>query len=190
MRAATTWILDDPRTTLRALRGTAQQGLNRRTLLRRSLGLGVAPWARGSGRRINLASCGRSHTGAPQRIRIGTLDELRAAQPGPADRRRPGRTYPMPERSCGCLVDPARKAFTPGSDPVRRRSRREFAGTLPALSTPRLPAESPPRRLLVPLPVPPVAVTTGWARRPSAPGTARRRAAWTGSRSRSMPWAR
>ena len=33
-----------PRTTLRALRGTAQQGLSRRTLLRRSLGLGVALW--------------------------------------------------------------------------------------------------------------------------------------------------
>ena len=67
------------------------------------------------------------------------------------------RTSPA-ARAFVVLVDPARGGWLPGSRPDRRRDGAQRPCALAALPAPRLPPEPVHRGLLVPLPVPPVAL--------------------------------
>lgn len=99
---------------LRALREAPVAGLSRRTLLRRSLGIGVALWvtevAAGSVSFL-WSTIGGTHV----RVRVGTLDEI--AQRAAALPFRDGfPAYIQEARAFVVVVDPGVGAFLPGTD--------------------------------------------------------------------------
>jgi Rieske Fe-S protein len=90
--------------------------LSRRTLLRRSLGLGAAVWVTEllAGTVGFLWSAGAS---ASSRVRVGSLQDLIARHPGlPIADGFPA--YVVEARAFVVLVDPGRDAFLPGVDPT------------------------------------------------------------------------
>src|SRR5215213_7965873 len=99
---------------LRALRQDPVQGISRRTLLRRSLGLGVALWLA----EVGVGSIGylwNAVGGQTARLRIGTLEEIAAINPALPFRD----GFPMylqPARAFVILVDPGAGGFVPGVD--------------------------------------------------------------------------
>ncbi len=100
---------------LRALRGRPVEGISRRTLLRRSLGLGVALWltevAAGS-----LSFIWSAAGGTSARVRVGTLDELIGLNPSlPIRQGFP--VYVAAARAFVVVVDPTIRRFLPGVDP-------------------------------------------------------------------------
>src|SRR5215218_4777306 len=99
---------------LRALRQDPVQGISRRTLLRRSLGLGVALWLA----EVGVGSIGylwNAVGGQTARIRIGTLDEI--ADVNPALPFRQGfPMYVQSARAFVVLVEPDAGGFVPGID--------------------------------------------------------------------------
>ncbi len=99
---------------LRALRGAPVEGISRRILLRRSLGLGVALWltevTAGS---ISFLWSTAAAGGA--KVRVGTLDQVAAMGAGlPFFEGFP--IYVLGARSFVVLVDPKVRAFRPGTD--------------------------------------------------------------------------
>jgi nitrite reductase/ring-hydroxylating ferredoxin subunit len=99
---------------LRALRDSPVQGISRRTLLRRSLGLGVALWLAEVtvGSISFLWSVGRGEGG---QVRVGTLDQLAAMGAGvPFLDGFP--VYVLAARAFVVLVDPKARHFVPGVD--------------------------------------------------------------------------
>jgi nitrite reductase/ring-hydroxylating ferredoxin subunit len=99
---------------IRAMRQDPIQGISRRTLLRRSLGLGVALWVA----EVGVGSIGflwNAVGGQTARIRIGTLDEIAGTDPNLPFRD----GFPMyiqPARAFVILVDPLVGRFVPGLD--------------------------------------------------------------------------
>ncbi len=99
---------------LRALRQDPIEGISRRTLLRRSIGLGAALWLAevGAG---SVAFLWNAVGGASPRVRIGTFDDVASI-----DTNLPFRTgfpmYVQPARAFVVLVDPREPRFTPGQD--------------------------------------------------------------------------
>lgn len=100
---------------LRALRDDPVEGISRRTLLRRSLGLGFALWLT----EVAAGSIGflwNAVGGTAAKVHIGTLDEI--ANLAPALPFRDGfPMYVQSARSFVVLVDPAARRFLPGVDP-------------------------------------------------------------------------
>jgi Rieske Fe-S protein len=100
---------------LRALRQDPVVGISRRTLLRRSIGMGVALWLAevGTG---SIAFLWNAVAGGSPKVRIGTLDEI-----ADLDANLPFRSgfpmYVQAARSFVVLVDPRQQRFTPGQDP-------------------------------------------------------------------------
>jgi len=99
---------------LRALREAPVEGISRRTLLRRSLGLGVALWltevTAGS-----ISFLWSTAAGGGGKVRIGTLDQVAAIGAGlPFFDGFP--IYVLAARAFVVLVDPKVRAFRPGSD--------------------------------------------------------------------------
>jgi cytochrome b6-f complex iron-sulfur subunit len=101
---------------LRARRDAPVEGISRRTLLRRSLGLGIGLWV------TELAAGTLSFlwsTAAPgsSRARVGTLADVAGLAPGlPILAGFPA--YVQAARAFVVLVDPAIGRFFPGSDPT------------------------------------------------------------------------
>jgi len=99
---------------LRALRADPVEGMSRRTLLRRSLGLGVGLWlaevAVGSISFI-WSAAGR----ASARVVVGTLDDLAALNPS-LPFREGFPVYVPAARSFVVVVDPSIGTFLPGTD--------------------------------------------------------------------------
>jgi cytochrome b6-f complex iron-sulfur subunit len=99
-----------------AIRAARRRGLTRRQLLRRSLGAGALVW-------LTEAAAGTlgfwwptAAIGAP-RVRIGTLDELIAANAGlPVADGFPA--YVPAARAFVMTVEPARGGWLPGADPT------------------------------------------------------------------------
>lgn len=99
---------------LRALRDDPVRGISRRTLLRRSLGLGVALWLT----EVGVGSIGflwNAVGGQTARVRIGTLDEIAAINPA-LPFRDGFPMYVQPARAFVVLVDPDAGGFAPGTD--------------------------------------------------------------------------
>ena len=99
---------------LRALRDAPVQGISRRTLLRRSLGLGVALWLTevGVGSISFLWNAGRGGGG---RVRVGAIDQVAAMGPGlPFLDGFP--VYVLAARAFVVIVDPRLGRFIPGAD--------------------------------------------------------------------------
>lgn len=100
---------------LRALRQDPVEGISRRALLRRSLGLGVALWLTevGAG---SIAYLWNAVGGGSPKVRVGTFDDIVTIDPN-----LPFRSgFPMyvrPARAFVVLVDPRQARFTPGADP-------------------------------------------------------------------------
>jgi Rieske Fe-S protein len=99
---------------LRAHRAAPVQGLSRRTLLRRSLGVGVALWltevAAGS-----VSFLWSSVGGAAARVRVGSFDEIVTRAAG-LPFRQGFPAYIQEARAFVVVVDSAVGAFFPGSD--------------------------------------------------------------------------
>jgi nitrite reductase/ring-hydroxylating ferredoxin subunit len=99
---------------LRALRRSPVEGISRRTLLRRSLGLGVGLWltevAVGSLSFI-WSAAGR----AASRVAVGTLDDLALLNPS-LPFREGFPVYVAAARAFVVVVDPRVGAFLPGTD--------------------------------------------------------------------------
>jgi cytochrome b6-f complex iron-sulfur subunit len=99
---------------LRALRDSPVEGISRRTLLRRSLGVGVALWLAevGTG---SLAFLWSAASGSGGRVRLGTIDEVAAAGAGlPFFDGFP--VYVPAARAFIVLVDPKLGRFITGAD--------------------------------------------------------------------------
>lgn len=99
---------------LRGLRRDPVSGISRRTLLRRSLGLGFALWLTevGAGSIVYLWN---AVGGTVKGVRVGSLEEIAALGPAIPF----GNGFPMyvqAARSFVVLIDPA-KGFLPGTDP-------------------------------------------------------------------------
>lgn len=99
---------------LRALRTSPIEGMSRRTLLRRSLGLGVGLWltevAAGS-----LSFLWNGATGASASVTVGTLEDLVGMHPNlPIEDGFPA--YVLAARAFVVIVDPRVGQFTPGVD--------------------------------------------------------------------------
>jgi cytochrome b6-f complex iron-sulfur subunit len=99
---------------LRALRESPVEGISRRTLLRRSLGLGVALWlaevTTGS-----IAFLWSAASGSGGRVRVGTMDQVESAGAGlPFLGGFP--VYVLAARAFIVLVDPKLQRFVPGID--------------------------------------------------------------------------
>jgi len=99
---------------LRALRQAPVEGISRRTLLRRSLGLGVALWltevAVGS-----VSFLWSSAGAAGGRVRVGTLDDV-ATMAGALPFREGFPAYVLAARAFVVIVDPNVGQFIPGTD--------------------------------------------------------------------------
>ena len=98
------------------IRAARRRGLTRRQLLRRSLGAGIGIWLT----EATAATLGfwwpTAAIGAP-RVRIGTLDDLIAANAGlPVADGFPA--YVAAARAFVMTIDPGRDGWTPGSDPT------------------------------------------------------------------------
>ncbi len=99
---------------LRALRDAPVEGISRRTLLRRSLGLGIALWL-GEVTAGSIAFLWNSGSGAGGRVRLGTIDQVAALGPGlPFFDGFP--VYAQVARAFIVLVDPKAGHFLSGSD--------------------------------------------------------------------------
>ena len=99
---------------LRALRDDPVQGISRRTLLRRSLGLGLALWLT----EVGVGSIGflwNAVGGQTARVRIGTLDDIAAINPA-LPFRDGFPMYVQPARAFVVLVDPGAGGFAAGTD--------------------------------------------------------------------------
>jgi Rieske Fe-S protein len=101
---------------LRARRSQQAQGLSRRTLLRRGLaaggGLLAVEWLAGT-----LGFAWSAVAGATPRVRVGTFEELLAANPGlPIRDGFP--VYVPAARAFVMVVDPGRGGWQPGVDPT------------------------------------------------------------------------
>lgn len=100
---------------LRALRQDPVEGISRRTLLRRSLGFGVALWLTEVGAGSIAFLWNAVGAGSPK-VRVGTLDEI-----ADIDANLPFRSgfpmYVQSARAFVVLVDPRARRFTPGVDP-------------------------------------------------------------------------
>ena len=92
------------------------------------------------------------------KVRVGTLADLIAANAGPAGRRRASRLTSPEARAFVMTLDPARAAGRPGIDPTGDGTALNVRALSQRLPAPRLSAEPVHRGLLVPLPVPPVAL--------------------------------
>lgn len=99
---------------LRALRQDPIEGISRRTLLRRSLGLGVAMWLTEVGVG-SISFLWNAVGGATAAVRAGTLDELAALNPL-LPFREGFPIYVQPARAFVVLVDPALGRFVSGVD--------------------------------------------------------------------------
>lgn len=99
---------------LRALRQDPIEGISRRTLLRRSLGLGVALWLTEVGVG-SISFLWNAVGGATAAVRAGTLDELAALNPL-LPFREGFPIYVQPARAFVVLVDPALGRFVSGVD--------------------------------------------------------------------------
>jgi nitrite reductase/ring-hydroxylating ferredoxin subunit len=100
----------------RSIRAARAGGISRRQLLRASIGAGIGVWvAELAGGTIGfLWSAGRS---GPTKVRIGTLDDLIAANPGlPVANGFPA--YVADARAFVITIDPDRGAWFAGSDPT------------------------------------------------------------------------
>jgi cytochrome b6-f complex iron-sulfur subunit len=99
---------------LRAMREQQVQGISRRRLLRTSLGLGIGVWlAELAGGSISFLWA--AATAGAKRVRVGTLDQLVAANPGLPIR--DGFPAYVPDaKAFVVLVDPAKRGFLPGVD--------------------------------------------------------------------------
>jgi cytochrome b6-f complex iron-sulfur subunit len=99
---------------LRALRDAPVEGISRRTLLRRSLGLGIALWL-GEVTAGSIAFLWNSGSGAGGRVRLGTIDQVASLGPGlPFFDGFP--VYAQVARAFIVLVDPKASHFLSGSD--------------------------------------------------------------------------
>ena len=99
---------------LRALRDAPVQGISRRTLLRRSLGLGVTLWLA----EVGVGSIGylwNAVGGQTTRVRIGTLDDIAAINPA-LPFRDGFPMYVQSARAFVVLLDPGAAGFVPGAD--------------------------------------------------------------------------
>src|SRR6185503_835815 len=99
---------------LRALRDAPVEGISRRTLLRRSLGLGIALWL-GEVTAGSLTFLWNSASGGGGRVRVGTIEQVAALGPGllfldgfPV--------YAQAARAFIVLVDPKAANFVQGRD--------------------------------------------------------------------------
>jgi Rieske Fe-S protein len=100
---------------LRALREAPLAGISRRTLLRRSLGLGVALWLTevGAGSvRFLWSSAG---AGAAAKVRVGSLDDVAIRAAG-LPFREGFPAYIQEARAFVTIVDPGVGSFLPGTD--------------------------------------------------------------------------
>ena len=101
---------------IRALRSDPVEGISRRTLLRRSLGLGFALWLT----EVGAGSIGflwNAVGGATAKVRAGTIEEIAGIAPAlPFYEGFP--IYVQEARSFVVLVDPDDRRFRPGSDPI------------------------------------------------------------------------
>ena len=140
----------------RELAGRGEGQLSRRELLRKALLAGVVVWGIEA---AALAIGGLWPTGsrASTKVRVGTLEELIAANPGlPIDEGFPA--YVPAARAFVMLLDPGRRIFLHGDRRDRRRQRAQCPRAVADLSAPGLPPEPVHRGLLVALPLSPVAL--------------------------------
>ena len=138
------------------IRNRPTSGMSRRSLLRRSLGLGVGV-AAVEGLLGMLSFVWPKTARGSARVRVGTLDDLIARNGSlPIDDGFPA--YVADARAFVMTIDPSRGSWTPGVDPTGDGTALNVRAAVPAVPAPRLPPESLRRGLLVPLPVPPVAV--------------------------------
>lgn len=99
---------------LRALRDAPIEGISRRTLLRRSLGLGMVLWL-GEVTAGSLAFLWNSAAGGGGRVRVGTIDDVAAMGAGlPFFDGFP--VYAQAARAFIVLVDPKNRRFLSGGD--------------------------------------------------------------------------
>jgi Rieske Fe-S protein len=103
-------------TVLRARREAPVAGISRRTLLRRSLGLGIGLWLAeiGAG---SVSFLWSTLSGAQAKVRVGTLAEI-AARAAALPFRDGFPAYIQEARAFVIVVDPSVGAFLPGSDPT------------------------------------------------------------------------
>ena len=171
---------------IKSLRKQQVQGLSRRQLMRVALGTGdraVAPrghrrHARRSPGRTSPAASGRRSRSATSTRSSSRTRSLPIDEGFPA--------YYPEARAFVILIDPGQQRFLAGEDDDRRRHGAQRPGALPALSAPRLQAEPVPQELLARVPVPRLALRPARDQGGRRRSTARRRAAWTASRSPSM----
>jgi cytochrome b6-f complex iron-sulfur subunit len=101
---------------LRAIRATPAEGLSRRTLIRCGIGAAVgvlaAEWLAGT-----LGFAWSAVAGAPPRVRVGTFDDLAAANVA-LPLREGFPAYVAAARAFVVLVDPSRGGWLPGTDPT------------------------------------------------------------------------
>ena len=136
----------------------------------------VAPGGDRRDGRLRLAAVSGDHADAFGSAR---MTELLASEPGvlPIARRLPGLRRRMLE-VLRVLVDPGEVRLVPGRRPDRRRDRPERPRPLADVPASRLPAEPLSRGLLVPLPVPSVALRPAGIKLAGS-STGRLRAGWT-----------
>ena len=140
----------------RELAGRRDGQLSRRELLRKALLAGVVVWGIEA---AALAIGGLWPTGsrASTKVRVGTLDELIAANPGlPIDEGFPA--YIPAARAFVMLLDPGSPDLPARHRRDRRRQRAQCPRPVADLSAPGLPPEPVHRGLLAALPMPPVAL--------------------------------
>lgn len=100
---------------LQALRQDPIEGISRRTLLRRSIGLGAGLWLAevGAG---SIAFLWNAVGGGSSKVRVGTFEDVAGI-----DANLPFRTgfpmYVQPARAFVVVVDPREPRFRPGQDP-------------------------------------------------------------------------
>ena len=118
--------------------------------------------------------------GAP--IKIGDLDTVKL-QNGSLPIEEGFPAYYPDARAFVILYNPGQQRFTAGRGHDRRRRGAQRPGALPALPAPRLQAQPVPQELLVRVPVPRLALRPARDQGRRRRSSARRRAAWTASRS-------
>ena len=174
---------------LRSLRQDPVQGISRRTLLRRSIGGATLLWLT----EVAAGSIGFLWPNAQGRLRRHRSRSGRSPTSRPQNSSLPFATGFPVYYQAGAGLHRARRPVAPGvrarRGHDRRRHRAQRPRAVPALPAPRLQAQPVPQELLVGVPLPRLALRPPRDQGRRARSTARRRAAWTASRSPSTPTA-
>ena len=169
---------------IKSLRKQQVQGLSRRQLMRAAIGTGIGLWLLEVTAGTLAFAWPNLSGGFGAPIKIGDLDTVKL-QNGSLPIEEGFPAYYPDARAFVILYNPGQQRFTAGEDTTGDGAGAQRPGAVPALPAPRLQAQPVPQELLVRVPVSRLALRPARDQGRRCRSSARRRAAWTASRSRS-----